>query len=772
MWAALTDLPLLEPSTSTDDSWALALGHFLKHHVQAGEDYFFTYGPLGYFLTWTSDRDLFWCRLAWEVLVKSLFVFALLKLIKPLGLPARLTACLVIVAFAGPILTMPDVFCMVILMAQVVLLMNAAENPSRIADLVGVSLMGLLALTKFTLCLYSMTGVVGISGYLIRNRRWGRALLLVSGFAASFGIYWLAAGQHLANLPRYFYGSLQVTSGYTEAMALDGDPTQLYLGVAIALLLAASLIAFPLRCHWKLKQATLAVLIGLAIFQEWKNGFVRHDQHSFGFFAFVLFLPFLLPVAFPTIPWRKPPRVVLLACALFLSAAGIEIVLRDHGFPYAFNPAQLLAGACAKTYDHVTNLLHPVQRWRASQEEYTRVAAAHALPRIRAVVQDRTVDILSQEQSLILFNHLNWRPRPVFQSYCAYTPYLISANAQFLAGARAPEFLIVNLRPVDGRLPALEDGAALLQILHDYQPVLIEKTYLLMKRNSEGAPRRALSRHVSRDEVVKFDQEVSLDGEGDGPQVLALDVKCCKTGKLRNFLHKPPPLFIRLRMANGQVHRFRFIPAMARTGFLINPLVSTNLDVTRLYGPAAGQRVVSFCIHTGDNAPRCYQAEFQMTLARVPELVGHPVPVAELNRLQYPSFANYPTEVDSDRFVQVQECQGKDVLLVHPDGRLTFSLPPGAHELKGEFGIMPIAYERGDTDGVQFVVEHQPDQGPSQVLFQRYLDPLHQTGDRGTQALTVPLPAPGGGRVLLKTVNLPGKTVDWDWSYWGGIQIH
>jgi hypothetical protein len=181
---------------------------------------------------------------------------------------------------------------------------------------------------------------------------------------------------------------------------------------------------------------------------------------------------------------------------------------------------------------------------------------------------------------------------------------------------------------------------------------------------------------------------------------------------------------------------------------------------------------VSFWIHAGARAPRCYQAEFQMTLAAVPELVGRHLTVAKLNRLQFPSFADYPTEVDSNRFVKVQECQGKDVLLVHPDGRMTFALPPGVHELKGEFGIMPIAYERGDTDGVQFLVEYQPDQGPSQVLFQRYLDPLHQTGDRGTQALTVPLPAPARGRLLLKTVNLPGKTVDWDWSYWAGIEIH
>jgi hypothetical protein len=536
------------------------------------------------------------------------------------------------------------------------------------------------------------------------------------------------------------------------------------------LLLGACLIALPFRLHWDVRRTILAGVLGLAVFLVWKNAFVRHDQHAFAFFAFALFLPSFLPVAFSTVRWRSLPRMVLLATALLLSAAGTQWVLRDRGLPYSFNPADLLVNAAEKMNTHLTDLTHPTLRWREAQEEYANIAAERALPRIRAAVKDHTVDLLTQDQSQVLLNRLNWHPRPAFQSYFTYTPYLASANARFLAGPKAPDFVIVKMVPQDDRLPALEDSEALLEILHRYQPVLIEKTYLLMKRIRESTP--IPSGRVVRSKVIRLDQEVPLDSEGDGPLVLALDVKTCKTGKLRTFLHKPPPLFIRLRMVNGTVHRFRLIPAMVRTGFLISPFLSTNLDITQLYGTGPGQRVASFCVHTGDNAPRCYQAELQMTLASVPDLIGHPLTPNELDRLQYPSFATYPTEVASNCFVQAQEYQGKDVLLVHPDGRLTFSLPPEARELKAEFGILPIAYERGDTDGVQFVVEYEPAQGAAQVLFQRYLDPLHQAKDRGTQTLIVPLPAPDGGRLVLRTVNLPGKTINWDWSYWGAVQIH
>jgi hypothetical protein len=320
-------------------------------------------------------------------------------------------------------------------------------------------------------------------------------------------------------------------------------------------------------------------------------------------------------------------------------------------------------------------------------------------------------------------------------------------------------------------LPALEDSEALVQVLHRYQPVLIEKSYLLMKRNPANAVSPGICRHVVRDGVVKLGEEVRLDATDGAPEILALDVRSSTAGTLRKVLHKLPPLYIQLRLSDGQVHRFRFIPSMGRTGFLINPLLITNVDVTQMYGAKSGRRVESFCIYAPDGAPRCYRWQIHMTLTNVPELVGGKPTIADVQRLQYPMFANYPTEADSTAFFEVQECQGRNVLLVHPDGRLVFPIPPGAREVRAEFGIMPIAYERGNSDGVQFVVEYQAAQGPSTVLFERDLDPAQRPADRGTQALTLPLPDAACGHLLLRTTNLPGKTYDWDWSYWSGVQI-
>src|SRR5262245_35461967 len=55
MWVSLLYFPSNVAGPQLDPSWAQALGYFLKHRFQAGQQYVFTYGPLGYFATDVYD---------------------------------------------------------------------------------------------------------------------------------------------------------------------------------------------------------------------------------------------------------------------------------------------------------------------------------------------------------------------------------------------------------------------------------------------------------------------------------------------------------------------------------------------------------------------------------------------------------------------------------------------------------------------------------------------------------------------------------------------
>ena len=771
LWVAMLDLPGHVATASLDDSWSLAMGHFLKSRSQAGADYYFTYGPLGYFLAGTYDDDLFGWRFAWEVVVKAIFLLTFVRLTRSLSALARLAGGVVLLAFIGPMVTLPDTLYLAVIMCQATFLVRPQGRHPVLSSAAGVAVMAILSLTKFTFLLYTICGVGVVAVYDALAGQPRRSLLLLGSLTGTFLAAWLALGQQLAHVPRYFYASLQVAAGYADAMSLTGAPADLSLALAVAGTLGATLIAFPFRRHLSLEQLTAAVLLGLAGFLQWKNSFVRHDQHAFAYFAFALFIPFVLPAAFPTFDWRAPPRVVLLAYGLLLSAAGAELVLKNQGLAYTFNPVDLLADGTRRVRANLAILRAPFAYRAKLRAAEAQQAAADALPGIQARVGGAAVDLFPYESALVLRNGLNWRPRPVFQSYCAYTPFLEHANATFLASPRAPEYVIFDFKPLDKRVPALEDGEALVQLFHNYQPVFTEKGFLLFRRR-QGPPSEPTrdARVVCR-RSVRLGQEVSVEGAGDLPERLSLDVRYSSQGNLRRLLHKLPPLFILLRTANGIVWNYRLVPDMARGGFLINPLLTTNLDATRLYGGPAADRVVSFCVHTDPAALAYYKHEVGMTLESLPELVPARMGPGELGNVQYPDFPTRPQDARSRLFVRPAEYEGRSVLLVHPEGELEFAVPAGSRQVSGQFGILPVAYERGDTDGVLFTVEYRPEQGAPEVLYQRFLDPAREPGDRGLQTVTVLLPQPASGRLFLKTSNPPGKHASWDWSFWAGVRV-
>ncbi len=58
---------------SLDGSWTQALSYAINHGFQAGVDYIFTYGPLGYFSANSAyDADLFYVFITWNIIVSLL----------------------------------------------------------------------------------------------------------------------------------------------------------------------------------------------------------------------------------------------------------------------------------------------------------------------------------------------------------------------------------------------------------------------------------------------------------------------------------------------------------------------------------------------------------------------------------------------------------------------------------------------------------------------------------------------------------------------------
>jgi hypothetical protein len=591
------------PSGSAlDASWKQALGHALLNHWQAGVDYVFTYGPLGYFAVGSFNRDLFWCSIAWEygakLIIAILFYVNLSKLGPAWPKWVFLVLFFLLPANDGDVCYSAD---LLYPLAIVLLYLTATggRNSVRLSMLAAV-LCAAISLTKLTFLILAVMAILALSANLLVERQGPRrwlAFLPISIFVVAFLGFWLGLNQDVANLPQFFAGSLQIVSGHGEAMHLEGNPAEVKLAGWVLAAFLGLAATNGVRKLPSFRHLTTAALLGLSLFLQWKQGFVRQDWlHIINFFAYTLCLAFLLPAAFPQCAWQSGIRIGLLSGAVLLSSLGVmkaasSMPLRGTDIlPHALNHARrnlAIAAAPAAHRDQLQKLLNKrKQEW--------------ALPAIAAVVGKAPVDFISSEPIFLLLNNMNWRHRPVFQSYLAYTPYLLSLNKAWFQGPGAPPYLLVSLGPIDDRFPSLEDGPALLEILARYEPALREKHFLLLKRRQAVSP--SLEWNVARQETVKFGEEFAVSSAPGMLQALTVKMRPSWWAQIAATLYKPPNVWLRVRTSTNQILRFRLIPAMAGSRFLLNPLVQNTKDFLSLFTDLPPETVGSLAIVTDGKA--------------------------------------------------------------------------------------------------------------------------------------------------------------------------
>lgn len=601
------------------ESWEMALAHFLKLRWQAGTDYVFTYGPLGYFGTALFDPGLFWPRYAWEGIVSLALAGLLLRAFARLADPISRTAfCLVVLTVE---LHPLDVRVPVLILLGVLFL----SERSRLGIVAPVCwvLVAAACLVKFTLLLFALGLAVILVMSLTQRGRWRLALLHLAGWGGCLAGGWLALGQSPANVGAYVRGSWELTRAYGSAMSLPEAPTrQLVLaGCLVAGLVACLVLAGP-RAP-RAQQAFAACLWFLAA--QWKLGFSRPDGHQAVFFASAALVPFLL-FAHAQAPGPGATRAGV--CLLF---AVVGISELPFCVPARERPDYNVLDTPAFGTRELGRLVQRIARYRA-QLAYAitpgrvyeeRLAARAAilrqpgpLPRLRERVGTDSVDCLSWGQSLVLSRRMKWRPRPVFQSYLTYTPWLLEANAAFYRSDRAPRYVAILTGAIDLRQPTMEDSLALLEILRRYRPILSEEqpggpAALLLGR-AQGPPVSATAT-ILLTRAVRLGEVLPLPAPDGRLWTLSARFRPTAWGRLRTLLYQAPEVWMTTKLApEGNQARTRLLPSTDGAEFLIDPFVVRPEDFRAVYGqaPALHPRAISLTV--GERG--CYQDEVEVVL--------------------------------------------------------------------------------------------------------------------------------------------------------------
>jgi hypothetical protein len=184
---------------------------------------------------------------------------------------------------------------------------------------------------------------------------------------------------------------------------------------------------------------------------------------------------------------------------------------------------------------------------------------------------DGSVDIYPWNQAALLANGLSCRPRPVIQSYSAYTPELAEMNAAFLRGARAPDYILFALNPIDDHFPALEDGRSWPELLTRYDIASTNLARALLLKRS-ASPRRCEKVFI-KEAALAFGSPVALPAASDGPIWAEIEINKSLAGKVLSVIYKAPPIWMTVALSDGRQGSFRLIPGMARGGFIISPFI-------------------------------------------------------------------------------------------------------------------------------------------------------------------------------------------------------
>ena len=598
LWLALLWFPEAAESVRLDEGWGLTYGRFMSTRAQAGVDYIFTYGPLGYLMVPLYFPGLFWLKYGWAAAFSLVETLLLLRLMT--HLPSRWLWA-PFVAFVLMALPHSEVqFILVLIVAALLCALEERRTFRRFAPI--ALLLATLALVKFTFLVLGVACIAVLVAFAPRKERGRTALVLASSFFGASTALWIAIGQSLRNVPRFLWGSLQMAGGYSTSMGVEGPVS--YLSTSFEVLIfscLACLLGARTELLSRRKLSALAILFGGLLF-TWKEGFVRQGGHNASlFFGYAAFFPALL-LAIDDAKGRPTAalRSAFLGVACLLSIGVLEAVPLEA----PRQPLELTA-----TWNRIVSNLRVLKNPRAYEDDLSVAWATwHKKWKLRAVrshVGASPVDVVSFDLSTGFWNDFNWRSRPVPQGYAAYTPALAALNGDFFKRSNAPRFILTRWAAIDDHFAPADDPRVLPELLRRYRLVLKERWYLLLERRPDADAPDPEGRVVLKRQV-RFGEKIALAPLAGGIVTLSVQVSYTPLGTLRRRLYWVPPMSISVQFPDSTETKPKdLFPEIAASEFMVSPFVADNDDLSRTY-KGKGRPVTAVRLDVSKAARACF----------------------------------------------------------------------------------------------------------------------------------------------------------------------
>ena len=752
------------PAHDLDTSWRMALGKFFLEGRQFGTEVIFTYGPLGFIM-----GNTFWGG-QWASLIAShaflAVTFATIIFWHGMQLSGynRLFFFTFFIVFG---LSYQDAAQQIVIALIGLELIKRSDRPWRWSSVAIVGLLVFLSLIKFTnivLCVV-LISLAGGLGYWTQ-RKWITALRIPLIYVGMFMLGWILCGQHLANLPAYFYSSWEISQGYQDAMGFSCPPLQLYLGLTVLILIIAHALLNLISQPDRIRGFALTAGVGAFIYLNWKHGFIRADGHQVGFYYAALTVIVTSVLMLEDGPRFRLPKQAILTVAALTALIGLESVLPG-----------LVRGALGNSQGTINQNIHFAlnledSRWGYKARLENEKAFVDMIKvKSKAKIGSASVDVLGFEQSVAIFNGFNYQPRPVFQGYSAYTPYLSRRNYDYYSSESAPEYVLFKLQTVDSRLATMDDPHALRILIQRYKYLFTEQGFTIWKRISKTFDAETYEPKFIRTTTAHPHEPIDISDLNDQLIWVEIDYKFNFLGKLRRFFFKPPLVNLRIIDEDGVESVHRLPGPIGRAGFMLNPVINDLLDFMRAAGGTPKRRVKSIAIETAPQNLDCLKKDIAVTFSSMPPSDAGATYFKEADQAKFHMFVDAPSSYSALQEPNEEVIDKRRVMIMHAPSEMVFKVPSGAGEINGYYGFVEGAYtNEGKTNGAVFTVVWADENNQPTVIHERFLDPRHRVNDRGIQTFHAKVPQ-GRGTVYLRVSAGPFKEFAFDWTGWSGIEF-
>lgn len=460
---------------SLDPSWLLALNYFKLKGLSWGNEIAFTYGPLSYLST----------RVGWGIhridfILYDLFLSLNFFLLFFISFKQSQNKILTFLVLASVVLLFPvwlgSANALILMAFLIFWIRQSIDTPKPIYYLFQIIILVLVFFIKFN------TGLIAFPLFLagifynmiVRNTK----IYFLVIYAVLPVVLILILSQFLqVALLSYIKSGFEIVSGYNDVMYLDHIKRNRNL--AITILLATLIILvykiYVERKEQLLKNVVVSFLFGTSIFVLYKQGFVRGMEVDF-----FLFSPLLIFAVYDL----HDSVFKKLSSVLILLSLGIS-------FYFVLEVEKESLGINKKFDKHYIE----------AAKNFTSTSGLHLFPNnnqlpfsVKQKIGTSTVDVYPWNIQMLIENKLNYLPRPVFQSYFAYTSDLQEMNFQHYNSSKAPEFVVFDFASVDYRYSLFDEPKVNLALYKNYKVAEVfdfenRKVLLLQKKKDFKAIR-------------------------------------------------------------------------------------------------------------------------------------------------------------------------------------------------------------------------------------------------------------------------------------------